>query len=1277
MVAIIQKLSLLNAQAIERYLHSRAWQRIYLLIMLGIREILISFLSIPLYLKPVYKQSPEVFNSKGMAFSIYRRRRRATIGSILSVAGTMLVYLSFSSFFLFHSSLTRAVTITWDGGGADNNWSTAQNWSTDTVPATIDDVVFDGATASSTRDVIYDAGVGSNTILSVDIQSGYTGTITLGQDLIVTNDFSIADGTFSAGTGTVDIDGNFTQTGGVFNASSATTSVAQDFRPTAGTFSATTGTLVLDGTTGTTYINVTTSLSVNNLTINKTGTSPSVRFEDSDDDRITVSGTLHLIDGSITHDTSAFRVTLEAQGAVTQESTWSGGAGLLHITGNARTITFPADANINAVQLESTSTLLALSGTGTTSIYSATIDHGTIETNDADVTYTTFLLLRESNAAYHGGSGNEYFTGGTFRAENGTVYFGAGDVTVANSSVDFDVTGDAFVSATSVPNIIVGQNLDIASNGQLDTGSTSIIVGADFTLSSNGVFNGASSSLYVSTNFTMTSGTYNAPVATTSVVGDFTVTGGTFNTNAGAVSLVGSGISPVYITTSGTLELADFEVNKSGNILVQFNNLDDQVVVTGTFGLIGGSLNGGNGLVEVQNGFIHDAGFGSGSGRISITGNARTIDLAPDGTLPQVTLDSDGTVLNLRGGGTTTFRTVTISAGTIRANTSSLSTLVHLFMSGVSSTYDGGTGNTQVRFGMYSLSGATIKTGDGWVTVGGAGIFSSGNVDFSSSSAVDFTGTSAGSYIDMVSSNVTATPGIWTIAGGIHPTIGTVRLVNSTNFNANSGTIQLVGTGDQHINTSNVAVTFNNLEKTVNASTTIRFGTNASTTVINQLTLTGSSTNTISIVSGVCDSLCRVNTGTQAMVSVLGTTTIQDASVMDIDASGGITIFTGTNVEDLGNNINFNGLFDITLPTSPDPVTIAYVLDTSARIVFGAVTSSDANFTDYRLHYRTGTGATTTDTAIVSTTDANLASSVFNSATSTAFASLTTSTQYSVLIAAYDAYGNYGVAASEASFFTLPPAVTGASAVANGSSEVTVSWDTGQYLPGTTYLVTGVTDPSQSSGYTSNSSHTFTGLTAGTAYTYDIVARDNNAQDSAAVQVSATTEQAGSIPSTPSSPSTGGGETSSGGSSGGSGGGGSSALSINGGAATTQFSEVSIDLNVPDAAQVAISNDPSFSGVAYQQYTEMIDWTLLPGIGDRVVYARFRADDGGQLDADATITVVETAESGTEETTPETGTETGTETTPPEETQTETETGTETEESQTGGSTEESTGGET
>jgi len=38
-----------------------------------------------------------------------------------------------------------AATTTWDGGGADNNWTTAANWSDDTAPVTGDTLVFDSA----------------------------------------------------------------------------------------------------------------------------------------------------------------------------------------------------------------------------------------------------------------------------------------------------------------------------------------------------------------------------------------------------------------------------------------------------------------------------------------------------------------------------------------------------------------------------------------------------------------------------------------------------------------------------------------------------------------------------------------------------------------------------------------------------------------------------------------------------------------------------------------------------------------------------------------------------------------------------------------------------------------------------------------------------------------------------------------------------------------------------------------------------------------------------
>src|SRR5262245_39434689 len=52
------------------------------------------------------------------------------------------------AFCLLASSVSRAAVFTWDGGGANDNWSTAANWVGDVAPANNGsaDVVFAGST---------------------------------------------------------------------------------------------------------------------------------------------------------------------------------------------------------------------------------------------------------------------------------------------------------------------------------------------------------------------------------------------------------------------------------------------------------------------------------------------------------------------------------------------------------------------------------------------------------------------------------------------------------------------------------------------------------------------------------------------------------------------------------------------------------------------------------------------------------------------------------------------------------------------------------------------------------------------------------------------------------------------------------------------------------------------------------------------------------------------------------------------------------------------------
>ncbi|MCX5677846.1 MAG: hypothetical protein NTY76_01930, partial [Candidatus Omnitrophica bacterium] len=81
----------------------------------------------------------------------------------------------------------------WLNTSGDGKWSTAANWSTGSVPASIDSVYFN---AASTSNCSVDSGVTQTiTIANLTLDTGYTGTVTLsatsGVDLIVNNSVTI------------------------------------------------------------------------------------------------------------------------------------------------------------------------------------------------------------------------------------------------------------------------------------------------------------------------------------------------------------------------------------------------------------------------------------------------------------------------------------------------------------------------------------------------------------------------------------------------------------------------------------------------------------------------------------------------------------------------------------------------------------------------------------------------------------------------------------------------------------------------------------------------------------------------------------------------------------------------------------------------------------------------------------------------------------------------------------------------------------------------------
>src|SRR4051812_45584364 len=83
------------------------------------------------------------------------------------------------------SRLFAATTRTWDGGGADNKWSTVANWSNDTAPGTGDTAAFG-------------SGFASGTTINLDVNKT---VLTL--SLNATTSFTIANNTLTLGNGDI------------------------------------------------------------------------------------------------------------------------------------------------------------------------------------------------------------------------------------------------------------------------------------------------------------------------------------------------------------------------------------------------------------------------------------------------------------------------------------------------------------------------------------------------------------------------------------------------------------------------------------------------------------------------------------------------------------------------------------------------------------------------------------------------------------------------------------------------------------------------------------------------------------------------------------------------------------------------------------------------------------------------------------------------------------------------------------------------------------------
>ena len=111
---------------------------------------------------------------------------------------------------------TLLSAVTWTGDGGDNNWDTAANWSTDSVPGSGDDV-----TINIAANVVHSSNVSDsiNSLTSMEPLTISGGTLSLAAASTIDSSLSITGGTLT-GTGNLTVSGLVTLTSGTLSGAS-------------------------------------------------------------------------------------------------------------------------------------------------------------------------------------------------------------------------------------------------------------------------------------------------------------------------------------------------------------------------------------------------------------------------------------------------------------------------------------------------------------------------------------------------------------------------------------------------------------------------------------------------------------------------------------------------------------------------------------------------------------------------------------------------------------------------------------------------------------------------------------------------------------------------------------------------------------------------------------------------------------------------------------------------------------------------------------------------
>jgi hypothetical protein len=577
--------------------------------------------------------------------------------------------------------------VRWDGGGGDNNWNTATNWSGDVVPGAGDVVSFFASgysTSSLTINVATDVVIAGLNIPNPNYQaSSFTLTLTGAGSITVNNNaatqsFYRPSDDIPAGSETstiiFDTDVTYTGTGRIDTHSGAHITVNPGSTLTAdsiisagaGLTSVITvgGTLVvdtLDITSATTrLLNISSSGVVVATTISATASSI-----DNNGLLVTNSNMTGLLTGTSKAPVSgsaasSFVWTGSVDTNWTTDGNWSltghpNGASDIAIFNGSATVNLDApiilgsfqNSNGSTVTLNGTDTLTAgsINNNGTLDIGTNTLSAGTVTlsggTLNAEGTITTLNASPGSTIDGNGGLSIGSLTATGTLNTAGSITMDGSAVNISNTgTIIVDTaglsatgtvsgTGNFSVGANSLTAATISTGTFTATSGQISAASIS---GGNFTVGAGA---------QISNTVTLSGGTFTATDANLTFVG---ATAGTVSMDGGTLTAAGD-ITSLTTTSSAA-------VTASAALTIGALTAADTLTTSGPITMQGSAMNIANtaGTITVDAGGILASGTVSGIGNFSVGANTLSAATISGGTFTVGTLGQITTTTALSGG---------------------------------------------------------------------------------------------------------------------------------------------------------------------------------------------------------------------------------------------------------------------------------------------------------------------------------------------------------------------------------------------------------------------------------------------------------------------------------------------------------------------------------------------------------------------------------------------------------------------------------------------------